>query len=672
MSSPGQTPDFAARFMDDYFAEADEHIVAIRRSLLLLEAALGGDLPPATLDDVFRSVHSLKGLSAMVELREAEVLAHHMESCLRGVREGDVTLTSVNFEALVDGAKVLEAVIVAHRHAKPLPAVGRILEQLEMLTDTKAARSGAGEMGGTRRTPAVPVVSSRGAPVWKVTFVPSPDLVERGVKVDSIRSRLLQIGQVLKVEPKVVSGGGISFEFHVRTAQGEQLGEWRDDGVASELLSMDAAAEPEIARGVQHGDVALDASATLSRPADAATSAPTNFVRVDLSRLDDLMRLAGDMVVTRARLDDTLQRVERHVPFQEWRALQDHNAAMERQLRDLREGVMRVRLVPVGEIFRRMPFVVRDLARDSGRRVQLELVGQNTEIDKFLIERMMDPVLHLVRNAISHAIEPPEDRIAAGKAPEGTIRLGASTAGESVVVEVADDGRGIDLHGVADRARAAGMIVPEGAIDPRGLLDIICASGFSTRDEVDRGSGRGVGMAVVRSTVHDLGGTLAVETETGRGTTFRITLPLTLAITDAIIAHVGDQTFAVPQSGVREVIEVEPTALRAIERNELVPYRGGALPIVRLADLFAIRVEPRPRLHAIVVGDSLAAVGLLVDRISGQREIVVKTISDPLIRVAGVSGATELGDGRPILILDVPALGRALRDHGPRASRVSA
>jgi two-component system chemotaxis sensor kinase CheA len=314
-----------------------------------------------------------------------------------------------------------------------------------------------------------------------------------------------------------------------------------------------------------------------------------------------------------------------------------------------------------------MPFVVRDLARDSGKRVQLEIVGDATEIDKFLIERMMDPVLHLVRNAISHAIEAPAVRVAAGKPADGRIQLRASTAGESVVLEITDDGSGIDVEAVRRRARSSGMSVPDGPLDARTLLDIICASGFSTREEADRGSGRGVGMAVVRSTVEALGGTLGLRSEPGRGTSFEMTLPLTLAITDAIIAHVGGQTFAIPQSSVREVIEVEAASLRSIERNELITYRGGTLPIVRLASLFKISVENRSRFHAIVIGTGLTAVGVLVDRIGGQREIVVKTINDPLIRVEGVSGATELGDGRLVLILDVSALSRTVRERPSRA-----
>jgi two-component system chemotaxis sensor kinase CheA len=495
---------------------------------------------------------------------------------------------------------------------------------------------------------------------WKVTFATSPQLVARGVKVETVRHRLLQIGQILNVTPKVLAAGGVSFEFEVETDNEDQLAAWRDDGLTYEPLRPDAAVPTSIfAAELETGEE----SPIGDRRREVTHAGPTTFVRVDLARLDELMRLVGDMVVTRSRLEDTLERVEQYVPSQQWRRLQEHTSSIERQLRDLREGVMRVRLVPVGEIFRRMPFVVRDLARDNGKRVRLDLVGQATEIDKYLIERMMDPVLHLVRNAISHAIELPEERTRAGKSPEGIVRLSASTAGESVVLEIADDGRGIDVEAVADRARRGGMVVPDGPTDARALLDIICASGFSTRDEADRVSGRGVGMAVVRSTVEELGGALGVETERGRGTTFRITLPLTLAITDAIIAQVGDHTFAVPQSTVREVIEVDAAALRSIERNELITYRGGTLPMVRLAKLFSIQAGSKPRFHAIVVGVGLAAVGLLVDRIAGQREIVVKTITDPLIRVDGVTGATELGDGRLVLILDVAALSRTLRER---------
>jgi len=288
--------------------------------------------------------------------------------------------------------------------------------------------------------------------------------------------------------------------------------------------------------------------------------------------------------------------------------------------------------------------------------VKLEIAGQHTEIDKFLIERMMDPILHLVRNAVAHGLETVPERRAAGKAEEGTLTLSAATVGEVVVLEIVDDGRGIDPDAIRRRAAAAGLSVSDGDLDPEALLAILCAPGFSTRDAADRGSGRGVGMAVVRTTVHELGGSMTVDSVPGQGTRFAIELPLTLAISDAIIAVVGDQTFAVPQAAVREVIEVDPNAVRSLENNEIVRHRGGVLPLQRLADAFALDARPRNPLHVLVVGVGHAATGIVVDRVLGQREIVVRAISDPLIRVAGISGATDLGDGRVVLILDLASL----------------
>jgi two-component system chemotaxis sensor kinase CheA len=396
-------------------------------------------------------------------------------------------------------------------------------------------------------------------------------------------------------------------------------------------------------------------------PDSGARIASTHVVRVDLGRLDEVMRMIGDLVISRARLDSALAPAEAGLPSAIWRAIQENTQTIERQLRDLREGVMRLRLVPVGEIFRRMPFVVRDLARESGTRVRLELRGQETEIDKFLIERMMDPVLHLVRNAVSHGFEPPQARLAAGKAEEGTLTLAAASVGEAVVLEIADDGRGIDAAAVAARARALGFPLPDGPIDAATLLDVLCAPGFSTRDQTDRGSGRGVGMAVVKTTVEELNGTITLQTAPGEGTRFVIELPLTLSITDALIAQVGDRTFAVPQSAVREVVEIDPAVVRRIEGHELAPFRGGTLPILRLSRIFSVPERARRALHVFVVGSGVDAVGIAVDRIAGQREIVVRGMADALIRVDGVSGATDLGDGRVVLILDLPALARRAR-----------
>jgi two-component system chemotaxis sensor kinase CheA len=329
---------------------------------------------------------------------------------------------------------------------------------------------------------------------------------------------------------------------------------------------------------------------------------------------------------------------------------------MERQLRDLREAVMRIRLVPVGEIFNRMQFVVRDAARENRKEVRLQLLGQETEIDKLIVERMMDPLLHLVRNAVSHGLEDPEERRARGKDPAGTLTLRAGTAGDLVVMEVEDDGRGLDLEGIAAQARRQQLLKEGESIDEKNVLEILCAPGFSTRAAADLTSGRGVGLAVVRDAVTELGGSLDIVSRPGLGTRFVIRLPLTLAIADALIVAAGDQIYAVPQALVQEVIEISPDRVSVMENNELLPYRGGVLPLVHLRRLFRLTGGESRQLHGLVIGVGLSAVAVAVDRIVGRREIVVRAISDPLLQVPGVSGATELGDGRVVLILDAAGL----------------
>jgi two-component system chemotaxis sensor kinase CheA len=639
-------------FLGDYFAECDEHFIGVRRLLLALEGSVGrADINRPMLDELFRHFHSLKGISGMVELRQAEDLAHRLEEYLRVLRQGDAILTAEGMDALFAGALMLEQVVGIRRTGGTFPAVGSVAERIAQLV---AAAPAGGEAGPalTDAAPLRPAVAR-----WRCTFVPSPDLVARGIRVDTVRTRLSAAGEILDAVPRVTAEGSIAFDFVLAASLDEATAAaWRADGIEVEPMVDEQPASVGMP-AIEFGE---------PEAASAGTAGPSHFVRVDLARLDDLMRNVGDLVISRARLTETLTRIERHIPATDWRAIQENAIAIDRQLRTLREGIMRVRLVPVGEIFRRMPFVVRDLARETRKRVRMELQGQSTEIDKFLIERMMDPVLHLVRNAVSHGIETVEERIAAGKRPEGTIVLSAATAGDIVRIDIADDGRGVDPEAVVARARAAGLPVPPGAPDAATLLSLLCAPGFSTRDESDRASGRGVGMSVVQSAVDELSGTLRLETEKGTGTRFVIELPVTLAITDALIARVGAETFAVPQGAIREVLEVAVDTLLQVERNEMMPYRGAALPVVRLSRLFGLPETTRDRLHLFVVGTGGGAVGIAVDRIVGQREIVVRAIADALVRVDGISGATDLGDGHVVLILDPAVLARQLRERPDR------
>jgi two-component system chemotaxis sensor kinase CheA len=304
--------------------------------------------------------------------------------------------------------------------------------------------------------------------------------------------------------------------------------------------------------------------------------------------------------------------------------------------------------------------VVRDLSRETGRQIVLHLEGEGTEVDKFVAERLADPLLHLVRNAVSHGLEPPDQRKAAGKPAAGRIDLRAAASGGAIVIEVEDDGRGIDAEAVYARARQAGIVAPNAPTDPAALLDLLCAPGFSTHDSADMASGRGVGMDVVARAVEELGGTLTLWTRPGSGTKFTARLPLTLAIADAIIVTVGGETYAIHQAAVREVVEVQPSSTTAFENNELIRHRGGVLPLLHLADLFG---TPRPAAPgvAMLVGEGAGTIAVAVDHVVGVREIVVRALTDPLVQVTGVAGATELGDGRAVLILDAAGLIRYAR-----------
>lgn len=632
-------------FLDDYFAESEEHLSAAADALMRLDKSIGH--PPAeraAVDDLFRYFHTLKAISAMVELRPAEELAHHLEHYLRAVREGECSVTTAGSDALIEGTRRLEHIINAHRAGSPLPPIEDVLARVAHLVGTSGERPAA---------TSAPEDATETGRRWTCRFVPTRELLASGIGVDLVRKRLGEIGTIVEAAPHVLPDATISFQFTLITADGVNVVE-RLGGIPVSVEAETPPAEP-------------GAAAAEPAPAGAPNAAISHVVRVDLARLDHLMQIVGDMVITRARLADSLSRAERHVPAAEWRAVQENALASDRQLRMLREGIMRVRMVPVGEIFRRMPLVVRDLARENGKRVKLELRGQATEIDKYLIERMMDPVLHLVRNAVSHGIEPPEVRIAHGKSPEGTITLSAAAVGDLVTLEVADDGYGVDEEAVVNKARQAGLSVPSGPLDAAAVLGLLCSPGFSTKEETDRASGRGVGMAVVKAMVEELTGTMTLDTDPGQGTRFILRLPVTLAITDALIGRVGAEAFAIPQGSVREVIEIVEADLRQVEENEIVPYRDGALPIIRLSRLFGIASTARTgRLHVFVLGHGSAAMGIAVDRIVGQREIVVRTLADSLVRVDGVSGATDLGDGRVVLILDPAVLARLTNQRARR------
>lgn len=676
--------EFAAQFLDDYYAECDEYLTTVRRNLLALEEDLRaeGVVGRERLQELFRSFHTIKGVSGMVGVHLAEEVAHHMESYLRLLVKGEAQASDDGADALTEGASALGRIIGAHREQRDAPDVEATIARLATLarteaepleadaaeafaeeepvdSDAQASRASEKELNEEERARLLAALA-RGLSAFRFEFTPTSALAARGVNVNSVRALLQELGELVRAAPLISAGASISFEFLLTTGEPEtSFAPLASDGVSYRPCPPEECAGAQEAPALERTRGAAEPGPPRGRASDTTTPvlAPLNMVRVELSKLDELMRLVGELVVTRARQEDDLERLEADFPEAAWHKVNETNHAMERQLRDLREGVMRVRLIHIGEAFERMQFVVRDLARECGKRVRVEQSGQSIEIDKFLVERMAEPLLHLVRNAVSHGLETADERERGRKPAVGTLSLRAATAGERVRIEIEDDGRGVDAEVVAARARKLGLLGADAALaDESALLEMLCAPGFSTRERADRASGRGVGMDVVRNTVRELGGALALDTEPGRFTRFTVELPLTLSICDALIVAAGGQRFAIPQSSVREVIEVDDGRVTAFGDEEMMRYRGGVLPLMRLTRFFGLAEARLKKLFALVVGDGTRAVGLVVERVSGLREIVVRALTDSLAQVEGVAGATELGDGRLILILDSAAL----------------
>ena len=643
--SGGGNPVFQ-EFVDDYYAECDEHLAAIRHVLLALESRPAATLEASEIQDLARRLHTLKGLSAMVGLSSAESLSHALEDVVRAAVAPGVVLSVDTVDCLFAGTTLIDRCVEAKREGRTPPPYDQFIRRAQFFASEAA--------GGERRVVAVertraPHSPAAGGAQLLFEFVPSSELAARGVGVESIRKRLQEIGVIDRTTPRT-DDGRVTFQFLVRLHAGFQVpDEWANDGLR--WLAPPTAIVP-----------ATPADSTPSQLASAAVTS-SNMVRVELGRVDDLMRMIGEMVVLRSRLDDSLRRANGAQTLDD---LRETNVALERQLRNLREGVMRIRLVPVGEVFERMRFAMRDVVRESGKSIRLEMSGADTQIDKLIVDRMSEPLLHLVRNAASHGIEARARRVALGKREEGWIALRARAAGDRIVLETEDDGAGIDADRVLQRAHALGLMRDRRTLTDDELLDVICAPGFSTRETADMASGRGVGMAVVRSTIRALGGELLLSTVRGQGTRFTIELPLTLMIADALLVEVGGQPMAVPQVALREIIPFEPASVTSLENSDIISYRGTVLPLITLHRLFNVRPPADAKPHVLVVGTDATLTGLVVDRLVGLREIVVHPVSDPLLSVPGIAAATELADGRISLIIDVAGLTRRAREMSGR------
>ncbi|MBX5484752.1 MAG: chemotaxis protein CheA [Myxococcaceae bacterium] len=395
---------------------------------------------------------------------------------------------------------------------------------------------------------------------------------------------------------------------------------------------------------------------------DASLRSLTQTVRVDIRRLDALMNAVGELLLTRAnlqRLAETARMGGVHAISKLWaQELHRETRQLERKLDELQKGILDVRMVPLGQVFDKLARLVRRIARSAGKEIDFVITGGEVELDKLIVEELSDPLMHIIRNAIDHGVEPPEVRVQNGKPRRATIALRALQQGNHVVIEIQDDGPGIDLARVREVAIARGLItaVQADEMSVRELQNLIFLPGFSTARSVSQLSGRGVGLDVVKTNIANLSGIIDLHSTPGQGTLLSITLPLTLAIIRALVVSVSGRTYAVPLNSVLEILSVESSEIRTIERREVVTLRGQTLPFVRLCRLFGLPEVPLKRHYVVVVGLAQERLGIAVDELVGQQDIVTKPLGGRLQHVRGISGATDLGNRRTVLVLDVGAL----------------
>jgi two-component system chemotaxis sensor kinase CheA len=672
-------------FVAGFIAESDDLVATANAALLDIEAALlTGASRPRSVRELFRALHTIKGLAGMIGVEPIVELAHGLESLVRTADRTGGALTRDAVDVSLRGvAAIADRVRAVAEQRAPAAIASELLDAIAVAAGDAArpaerAAASAPALPGNAQgwdaglTPAdlqlLTAGWSAGRRAWRMSFVPSVAHASRGITIASVRARLAGLGDVVKVAPRATPGqaSGIAFDIVVVSdAAADALAEVAVTPV-EQLVELVAPSEPAAAATVPRerrdaldplpsGPVG-DGAASLAGARDSGGVLGRALVRVEQARLDDLQDQLSLLIVSRFRLEREIAALaERGL---EVRGLREISDLQGRQLRDLRRAILRARMVRVAEVLEPLALLVRSLGRSAHKEVRLELDARDAELDKAVADRLLPALVHLVRNAIDHAIEPADERVARGKPRVGTVKVSCSSRGSSQLeLVVQDDGRGIDRRAIAARA---GRSID----DDLALLDVLTSPGFSTRDVATRTSGRGLGMDIVRRiATSDLGGELSLSTTPGAGTAFALRVPLTIAVVEVFSFLCGRQTFVVPVSSVEEIFEVRagedvlpPSTAGASALVHLVERRGQVIPLRSLGTLLAISDGAAAR-KAIVIRRQGAAVGFTVDRMLGRHEVVVRPVEDLLVKLPGIAGSTDLGDGRPTLVLDLYALG---------------
>jgi two-component system, chemotaxis family, sensor kinase CheA len=675
--------DPTERARDEFLSEAQEIVETLSRNLLDLDASVrAGSIDPALINEAFRAVHTLKGLAGLFGAQRLGQMSHRLEDLLDDLRLGRMVLGADVLDTLFAAVDVYGRLLANEREGRDesFPAAEELLARLEKL----------GSEAPSKPTPdseyeldpgLLAVLTEYEEHRLRANLEQKMRLYRLRVEFDlttidkaleDMKARAKRHGEIITYLPAGEATSADAIELDLLMASRDDLatliGALGADNVVIEEIPrrrMSLAGEPiraplgEMAvRGNESvtpggaGDAALDQGPSLR--------SLTQTVRVDIRKLDALMNVVGELAIVRGALARLAERLRADGQRQLTAELQRLHRSFERRLAEMQAGILEVRMVPLGQVFDRLARVVRQIGREVNKEIRLVITGSETEIDKLIVEELSDPLMHMIRNAIDHGIEAANRRAEVGKPPAGTIALNAYQKGNHVMIEVEDDGRGIDEQAVLDKAVRLGKIDAEDAaeLSREEVLGLVFLPGVSTREIVDETSGRGVGMDIVKTNIARLGGIIDVQSEPGIGTKMTITLPITLAIVSALMVHVADQVFAIPLSTVSEALSLEPGGSRLLDGREVITLRGATLPLCRLDRVLVLeRKRPAPRKsYVVVVALGNRRLGIVVDHLIGQQDIVIKPLGRSLAAVRGFAGATELGDQRVGLVLDAAAI----------------
>jgi two-component system chemotaxis sensor kinase CheA len=648
------------RAIKDFLAEAEDILESANQSLLALDTAQAeGRGDPDQVNALFRAIHSFKGLAGMFGLKEPSDLSHKLEYLLDELRLGKVSLSRGAISVLAETVALLGRLVQQTGKKQPLEDISAALTGINNILNAKSSASSDRSLAEQTSLDSgiLQVLTEyeehrlrecirerKNLFMLKIEFDLSN--FEKGIK--ELNTTLKKYGEIICTLPVAGSGAGISFSIVIGTHEDQET-------LGSAVKLPNAHFE----------QIAYAESRKTEEPKGdmAVLKSVSNTVRVDIFRLDSLMNIVGEMHLLKnviGRISKELRTMQGFMGL----SVDLHKAqrGLERKLNDLQEGILEVRMVPIGQIFTRLSQMVRKYAREAGKEIDLEMRGEETELDKLMIEDLADPLMHLIRNAIDHGIEPPELRKQLGKPEKGSVRLTAFPKGNHVVITIEDDGAGMDPARIVAKAVEKGILAPDHGLDAVGdrreILDLIFLPGFTTRDTVTEISGRGVGMDVVKRNVSRLSGMIDIQTEPGVGTTFMLTLPITLAIIKALIVESGGQTFAIPLSSVLEIQQATSGRVETVEGREVMAVREDTIPLLRISRVFNLTEQrDRDAFYVILVGLAERRLGIIVDSLRDQQEIVIKPLGKRLSDIPGVAGATELGDRRGVvLVLDVESL----------------